>query len=301
MLGYVRVDAQELRLREYECYRALYCGLCRRMGKCTGQCSRLSLSYDFVFLAATRISLLGEEMKIRKIRCLLHPLHRRRAATDSPTLDYCANASALLTYHKVLDDLKDERGFRRFRAALLRLLMSRAYRKAKKRYPNLDRAIEEGLTALSDYEKSKPAYPSADTPAALFGELMAAVFCEGLEGAEARIAAELGRSVGHWIYLADAADDFSEDKQKGRFNPYLELFGESPTPEDLENLRISMTSQLMRGEGAMLLIDAYTAPELKEILYNIMYLGMPTRADGIIDAMKRAQGNREKTITANEL
>ena len=38
MLGYVKTDSQELRMREYQYYRALYCGLCHRMGKCTGNC-----------------------------------------------------------------------------------------------------------------------------------------------------------------------------------------------------------------------------------------------------------------------
>ena len=294
MLGYVRVNAQELRLREYECYRALYCGLCRRMGKCTGQCSRLSLSYDFVFLAATRMSLCGEELKSKKIRCLLHPLKKRKAVVDSPALDYCANASALLTYHKISDDLRDEKGLRRFRAALLRLLMSRAYRKAKKRYGALDGTIKERLEALSVYEKSSPDYPSADTPAALFGELMGAVFSEGLEGNDARIASSLGKSVGHWIYLADAADDFNEDKKRGRFNPYLALFGEELGEKDLENLQLSMTAQLMRGEGAMLLIDDYPAPELKEILYNIMYLGLPARAEQIVSGMRQSLPPKEE-------
>ena len=77
MLGYVRVKSQELRLREYDCYRALYCGLCKSMGKCTGQCSRMTLSYDFVFLAAVRIALTEEPLQIKKVRCLLHPIRRR--------------------------------------------------------------------------------------------------------------------------------------------------------------------------------------------------------------------------------
>ena len=54
MFGYIKPLTPELRIREHECYRAYYCGLCRAMGKCTGQCSRMTLSYDFVFLAAVR-------------------------------------------------------------------------------------------------------------------------------------------------------------------------------------------------------------------------------------------------------
>ena len=118
---------------------------------------------------------------------------------------------------------------------------------------------------------------------------MAAVFAEGLEGADARIASEMGRSVGHWIYLADAADDFWEDQKKGRFNPYKGLFEEIPTQTELDDLRLSLTAQLMRGERAMLLIDTFGNAELKEILYNIMYLGLPDRAEKIVCGMKKQE------------
>ena len=80
MFGYVRTVPSELRLREYECYRAYYCGLCRSMGKCTGACSRLTLSYDFVFLAACRAWLCGEKPETKRFRCALHPLRGRAAA-----------------------------------------------------------------------------------------------------------------------------------------------------------------------------------------------------------------------------
>ena len=77
MFGYVRPLKPELRLKEYERYRAYYCGLCRAMGDCTGQCSRLTLSYDAVFLATVRCYLTNETPTVKPIRCLLHPLRRR--------------------------------------------------------------------------------------------------------------------------------------------------------------------------------------------------------------------------------
>ena len=294
MLGYIRTDARELRVREHEYYRALYCGLCRHMGKCTGQCSRLTLSYDFVFLAVARAALTGEAFQMKKLRCLVHPFQRRYAAVDSETLRYCAHASALLTYCKLLDDCADEKGFRRLRAYALRALTHSAYRRAKRELGELNEAIRQRLSALSLYEKQKNDLPGADTPAALFGELMADVFSYGLEEKEARVAAALGEAVGHWIYLADAADDFWEDLKKGRFNPYRGLFGDKPSADDLEDLRLSMIGQLMRGEQAMLLMDNFSAPELKELLYNMMYLGMPARAERILKKMACPKGEEKQ-------
>ena len=50
MFGYIRPVTAELKVKEYELYRAVYCGLCRSLGKCTGCASKLTLNYDFVFL-----------------------------------------------------------------------------------------------------------------------------------------------------------------------------------------------------------------------------------------------------------
>lgn len=281
MLGYVRTATPELRVREQEFYRGLYCGLCKHMGKCTGQCSRMTLSYDFVFLAAVRMSLTGESVTLKRSRCLLHPFRRRPMAVDSPTLSYCADASALLVYHKLLDDIGDERGWKRLRARLTRPFLWGAYRKAKKRNPELNDVISRQLAALTQYEKDSSAPPSADRPALYFGELMEAVFAHGLTDANARIAGAIGRAVGRWIYLVDAADDFAEDRKKKRFNPYLRLFGEDPTPEDWETVSLALTALLCEAERAYLLIDGYTAPELREILANLLYLGLPQAAKKI--------------------
>ena len=57
MFGYIRPEKTECKLREYEYYRGVYCGLCRSLGKCTGQCSRMMLGYDFTFMALVRLAL----------------------------------------------------------------------------------------------------------------------------------------------------------------------------------------------------------------------------------------------------
>jgi hypothetical protein len=87
--------------------------------------------------------------------------------------------------------------------------------------------------------------------------------------------------VGRWIYLADAADDFFEDCRRGRFNPYRGAFGARPTLHEIENLRLAMTAILCEAENALALMDDYPTPELREILANILYLGMPNKATEI--------------------
>lgn len=275
MLGYIKTDAQELRVREQQYYRAIYCGLCHRMGKCTGNCSRVTLSYDFVFLATLRMALAGEKPELKKQRCFLHPFRARPTLQKSPALDYCADASALLVYHKLADDLQDERGFKKWRSRLMRPFMSGAYKRAKRRCPDLDAQLRAHLSRLSDMEKHKDEHFGADCYAEVFGELLSDVVAYRLEGSEKRIAQSMGRAVGRWIYLTDAADDFEEDRKKGRFNPYLQLFGSKPTDADWETVDLTLTVHLCDAERGFSLIDNVSVPEQKAILANILFLGLP--------------------------
>ena len=51
MFGYVKVFRPELKVCEYEQYKGVYCSLCQTLGKRYGFASRMTLSYDFTFLA----------------------------------------------------------------------------------------------------------------------------------------------------------------------------------------------------------------------------------------------------------
>lgn len=195
----------------------------------------------------------------------------------SPQLAYCADASAILSYQKCKDDRTDEHGWKKMRAGFAKVFLSSAYRKAKKRHPKLDQTIARELARLQEYESSG-AEPSADIPAGIFGDLMKAVFSDGLEGTNARLAAEIGHTIGRWIYLVDAADDFEEDRKKHRFNPFLRVFGDQPTDQDWELIRTALTAILCETERAFLLFDSPPCPELKEILANILYCGLPQTA-----------------------
>lgn len=290
MFGYVSAKKEELRLREFEAYRAVYCGLCRQMGKCTGQCSRMTLSYDFVFLAAVRMALTGEVPAVGRVRCPVHPVRLRPAVEENAALTYAANAAAILNYHKLLDDKADETGTRRFRSATVRGMIRGGYRKAKKKYPDLDREIGERLSALGAWEKDAHDSPSADIPAAMFGKVMARVFSEGLSDGAARVASSLGDAVGRWIYYADAVDDFAEDRKRGRFNPLRPVIGEFPDAGAWEEIGLSMTAILCDAERAYLLIGRAPTPELGAILENVLYLGLPAAACRVLNKAKEEAG-----------
>jgi hypothetical protein len=49
MFGYVTAYKPELKIKDYEAYKGVYCTLCKEMGKEYGLLSRLLLSYDGAF------------------------------------------------------------------------------------------------------------------------------------------------------------------------------------------------------------------------------------------------------------
>ncbi len=282
MFGYIRTKKDEQKVREYEYYRAVYCGLCRSLGKCGGQCARLTLSYDFSFMALLRMSLAGVSPSFKKRRCIVHPFRKRVMAEYNSELAFCAEVSLLLAYHKVRDDLADEKGIKKIRAAVLSPVLSRMKRKSSKKYKELEGKIINSLKELSIYEKTS-SEASIDKPAEMFGELLSSIMLEGLGENESKIAAIIGRHIGKWIYIVDAADDYRDDVKRGHFNPIVRAYGEDGlTSSQCEGIEIALKNELLEAEKAFDLID-YVDVDSKGVIENIIYLGMPEIARSVIE------------------
>jgi hypothetical protein len=290
MFGYVKAHAPELRMAEYEYYRGTYCGLCRAMGKCTGQCSRLALSYDFAFLALVKLALSRQEVTFKQKRCLAHPLKKRNSMEANAVLCNSAYSAALLSYHKLKDDISDEKGLKRLFAYLLILPARRMRKKALKQdgFKTLDLSISEHLKKLSVYEATNG--ESVDTPAEIFGALLSDIVSFGYEGIEERLAKNIGYHIGKWIYIVDALDDLSDDLKKDRYNPFAKMYKRELDDRELSMVADALKNELASAEAAFDLIDYGNNYRLSETIKNIIYLGMPNVVDKIIkneDCLKK--------------
>ncbi len=284
MFGYIRVDRNELRLREYEYYRATYCGLCRSMGKCTGQCSRMSVSYDIAFLASVRLLLDGAPVEMKRRACIVHPFRKRAMMEPNDALRYAANASAILAYEKCRDDIRDERGGKRAKARMRAGALRRGYKKASKELPLLADLVRSHLERLSEAEHKRA--PSVDAVSSIFGDLLGDVFAHGLDGHDAPLAKKIGYEVGRFIYVLDALDDLAEDEKRGRFNPLLLLYGGMMSDEEKRGVRNALVTGLYDLERAFDLLPQRDDPTGREILNNILYLGMPAAIDKVLAGHK---------------
>ena len=217
MFGYIRPYLPELKLREYELYNAVYCGLCKSMGKSTRFYSRMTLSYDAVFLALVLSSYAGVPFKTYTGRCGLNPFRKKLIAEDNEILRYSGAASCMLTYYSVLDRIKDEHGFKRLGAKMLLPACRKMKKKAEQVYP-FDNALAESLLSeLHTLEGEKCG--ELDRVSDLFGKLLSYYLKCGAPDDKAESAGALGFLIGKYIYTADACDDYEKDKKSGAYNP----------------------------------------------------------------------------------
>jgi hypothetical protein len=152
MFGYVKPYIPELRVKEYDFYKSVYCGLCCSMKKHTGELSRMTLSYDMTFFALVRMALSRTDVRVRKKRCFLHPLKKRPMMDDNDALAYTAAVSAILTYHKLEDTLADEKGLKRFVARMLRPCARRIRRRALKSVRDVAQTVGTSMRAICALE-----------------------------------------------------------------------------------------------------------------------------------------------------
>ena len=288
MFGYVVVEKPSLRLREYDYYRATYCGLCHAMGKCTGCASRLTLSYDMTFFALIREMLEGEEVLFVKKRCPRHPIKKIETVEINSQLEYSAYVGGILTAGKIEDNINDEKGAKRSIASFLRLFFSKMERESDKNLPELACLVSEKLAELHDIEEGEVA--SIDIPADVFGDMMGSLLSYGLDGDKKLVASNIGKRIGRWIYIVDAFDDYDKDRKSGSYNPFVLLYdAENFSEDNLISISKMLEAELALALSAIDLLDEDSDKTRSEIIKNILCLGMPQSVKKVCDKHRKAE------------
>ena len=271
MFGYIKPDIGDLKVRQLELYRSVYCGICETGGKTVSRLTRFMLSYDFVFLAILRLAITKEKYSFKDGRCIYNPLKKKKFMTENEALRYTSSAFGVLAYYNFRDDINDSKQFGKFIRYIALPFFSKMKKRALKTYPELDDMVKKPLEELSEIEKNIHASP--DEAADCFARLTGAVLSYGLTGADARIAESCGYHLGRYIYLADACDDFKKDFKSGSFNPLRAVYG---TPEEMFNDPSLMNSTLSDSMNAFLLSYGLAEPpdsSLNAVIENIAVLG----------------------------
>ena len=272
MFGYVRPCPPELKCRDFDLYRATYCGLCRCMKERYGLVAPMFLSYDFTFLA---LLLWEEEQSFRPCsgRCHAKPWVKKAMCPSTPVLEETADKSVILTYWKLMDGVADEQGVKKGASATMAAMLKPAYRKAAKLYPEFDDGVQRSLSELGRLEQE--GCPSIDRTADTFACLLRNA--AGRTGEQGRVLDQILYHVGRWIYLADARDDLAQDREEGKYNPLLLRYGETC---DDESLKDTMDHSL---ELACAAFQLGRFGCRGPILENILYLGLPLIQKAVFD------------------
>ena len=260
MFGYITIASAGLSKDRQERYRAMYCGLCRTLGRRYGAPGQMTLSYDVTFLYLLLSSLYEPQEQQGQERCVPHPVHTH-PYVYSELAEYCCDMNIALAYHKCMDDWRDDKSpLGRAEAALLQ----KGYNRIALKYPEKCCMIEDCLQKLRQLEKSGSA--TLDEAANLSARMLG-VICRYQEDLWADDLEQLGQALGRFIYLMDAYDDLPADKRKKRFNPLLPY----QEREDYE-VFVKESLTMLIGESTEI-FEALPLVQDMDILRNILYAG----------------------------
>ena len=277
MFGYVRAFKPQMKVCEYDTYKSVYCGLCKKMGREFGFVSRMTLSYDFTFLALMNMALNDFEICHKNERCIAHPLKKSYCLKSSDALEYPSFAAVILIYHKLKDDYADK-GFKGKTLAFVTLpFLKKGYKKAKNKYPDLAGKIEFYMSEQKKTEQKNTA--SIDEACEASSQMMAQIASYLSEDEnQKQVLSRFGYFIGRYVYLCDALDDLKKDCRKGNFNPLKNHFSfdkKELSDEDFDKARKYALDSLNLTMAE--LAESYVRLEqkhFKPINDNIVYLGM---------------------------
>lgn len=283
MFGYIRPWKPELKMKEFALYKAVYCGLCRELGKGYGLPARFLLTYDATFFCLLGLSLRPECCGFGKTRCPANPLRRCDAVLPAPELSFWADVTVLLFCEKWEDNLRDAGLRKRAAAFLLRPWAAFLRRRAARRRPDAASLIEGFSRRQADAERGRGS--SLDAAADPTASLVAGLLRMGKDGAQARVLERLGYFLGRWSYLADAADDLERDLKSGDYNPFAVACGVT------ESLPQRRRREILHPALTICISEALTAFALLEcrrygpVLGNVLGLGLPQMEEAVLSAL----------------
>lgn len=222
MFGYVKTDIPNMYVKDTVLYKAMYCGLCKGIGKTCGNKARLVLNYDLTFLSVLLHNLADIDVNIQRQRCIIHHVRKRPVAVPDALTERIAALNVILAYYKLNDDVLDNG-----KGRLKRSFFNTSYKKAKKLEPNLDKIVSKRYAQLLKLEKA--CCDSVDIIADPFGNMMQDIVVELIdENICSEQVKQIAYNLGKWVYLIDALDDFDKDIKKNNYNVFVNMYKDIP-------------------------------------------------------------------------
>jgi hypothetical protein len=266
MFGYVTINMEEMKIKDYRIYHAYYCGICQDLKEQHGQVSRMTLTYDMTFLAVLLSGLYENENRMEKHYCAAHPLQKHLCYRNELTA-YAADMNVLLSYYNLLDDWFDEK--KPIPLAMARML-GKDVRSLQKKYPRQTKAIRTYLKKLRKCEQQNST--DLDRASGDTGRMLAEIFVWKEDNWEETLR-QIGFYLGKYIYLMDARDDVEKDRKKGNYNPWISIASDKDFEQRVGQILTLLVAECSRQFEKLPIL------EYVDILRNILYSGIWTKYD----------------------
>lgn len=269
-------------VKDYDTYNAVYCSLCKQLGKDYSFLSRFILSYDCTFYVLVALAISDDCPGFKDGRCTFNPAKKcNYLKSGDHALSLASALSVCTAYYKLLDNIADGGFFERFSCRLIQPLFSHWRKKAAKKYPEVDSALADMTRSQQKVESDENCH--IDMAAEPFAKMLSQVTAMLAENqhdnnsSQKKVLSSFGYFLGKWIYLIDAAADIDDDIKQGSFNPFLKKYDDphSHIDEINQTLNCSLSDLLLSYE--LLNIKRFG-----RIIDNIIKSGLPKKQKSIL-------------------
>lgn len=276
MFGYLKPDNPYLYLKDETLYKALYCGICKSIGKTCGQKARVTLTYDMAFMSAIAHNIMGVDVKINRERCIAHQIKKRPVAQPDDISLRLGAINVILAYYKVKDDIYDDK-----KGGFKSNFIKGGYKKAKELEPKIEEIVKSSYERLRKLESEN--LDSIDMVSDAFADMMQSISLQVFNEFSSEYTSGLFYSIGKWIYLIDALDDYDNDVQSKSFNVLYNAY-KAPTYKELILNNKDELFYLFNGIFAQISENFKNIPTKfnTDLVNNILMRGIPESTKKIL-------------------
>ena len=304
MFGYVTPCKMEMKIKDFEKFKAYYCGLCHSIKNSYGNLPRFTINYDMTFLAILLDSLSENKCNFTKFNCLIHPLKKRVMISNNLALDYAAFCNTTLAYYKLMDDVYDNKTMK---SKVFSIFLKNYLRKSKIEYNDVVKYTKEKLSLLNTLESHPKDIGideqlSIDELSHVFADLTG--FILSFYYKETSFKKDLywlGYNLGKWIYIIDAYDDLEKDIKSDSFNAINSLFNTEKS--DFKSFSKCIKPRIdfiltTCAQQCLKYLNKLPLLKNEDILCNILELGLMEKMDKVfnIDYLKGVEYKDDKSL-----
>lgn len=273
MFGYVTTYKPELKIKEFEAYKGVYCTLCKEMGKEYGILSRFLLSYDGAFYVIYKMAISNNKILAKNSRCSFNPCKKcMKITSDSNIYKLASTITVILAYFKLVDNLHDSGYSKKLLLYLIYPYFILLKNKAKKKYPDIFNVIQDGMNGQFEVENDHNS--SIDISAHHSANMLAFLLSYGESEENIEITRQFGYQLGRVIYFLDAFDDYSDDLKNGSYNPFKNCDNIIDVASQSINLSIGELANILRKQKFY---------DFEPIINNIIYDGLNKQLERIVN------------------